>query len=78
MINIAYTILINLFGVDPTKVYLTMENEYVIKSNKFIADAQGKPHLYSYQYVYKGKMGRFRRTLRWRATSYKLNLKAIL
>ena len=78
MINIAYTILINLFGVDPTKVYLTMENEYVIKSNKFIKDAQGKPYLYSYQYVSKGKLGRFRKQWHWRATSYKLNLKAIL
>ena len=78
MINTIYTIFINLFGVDPTKIYLTAENEYVILSDRIVHDFKGGELKYVYRYVNKGKLGRFYKEDKFRTTNFKLLLKPIL
>lgn len=78
MFKTLYTILINLFGVDPTKIYLTLENEYVILSDRIVHDFKGGELKYVYHYVNKGKLGRFYKEDKFRTTNFKLRLQPIL
>ena len=67
--------LVNVFGVNPLDVLITLENEYVVlceNTDPF------NTFPFTYQYVVKSKFGRFSRLDKWRKCHEPLIAKPIL